>query len=261
MTLSNRKYANPENLLENIRNEEGKIQLGDEEDVGEIGANFMHAIQDAYQIYEPIPNQDSSSDSENDGDTDMEESEEEPDEEEKKGPNTRLGFREAKINAKQNEHKPRTLGRELFKDPMDQSRGFIQNLFFGKKIEITEQGSRRDDTIEDSDFFQLFLSLNSEGNLYDAWERSFYYKFMGDDKKEYNKRSYVLSLPGIFTFQLMRVTYDLEHNCLKKIHTKMDFEEEIFADRFLYQNCDKFKSFRKELDSMRAEKARIQSNL
>lgn len=78
MTLSNQKYTNPENLLNNILDEDGnRMKLGDEWDVGEIGSNFMNVLDEAYQIYDPDPVQDSSSESDNDCDTDMENNEEE----------------------------------------------------------------------------------------------------------------------------------------------------------------------------------------
>ena len=74
-------------------------------------------------------------------------------------------------------------------------------------------------------------------------------------------RNYVLNIPDIFTFQLMRATYDFEENRLKKINTKFDFEKEIYIDRFLYQNCERFRQFREKLDNMYWNKTKLESNL
>lgn len=268
MTLTNRKYSNPINLLNNILDDKGnRIKLGDEEDVGEIGSRFMNALRDAYGIYEHIDDE-SSSDGENDGDTDMGEGESEKsnsnqsdEEEEKAGPNTRMNTRQIKMDIKERSYGPRALGKELYKDPQDRSRGFMQNLFFGKKIEITEQGKRSKNTVDEGDFFQVFLSVMTESNLYDSWDSAYHYEFVADDKKTYKKRNYVLSLPDVFTFQLMRATYDFKENRLKKVHSKFEFDQEIYVDRFLYQNCERFMQFREKVDAMIWNKTRLESNL
>lgn len=53
MTMSNRKYANPKDVINNIVDDKGKrLHVGDEEDVGEIGSRFMNSLHDAYQYYE-----------------------------------------------------------------------------------------------------------------------------------------------------------------------------------------------------------------
>jgi hypothetical protein len=225
----------------------------------------MNALKDGFQVYEHIEDE-SSSDGENDGDTDMGESGESEksidDEEKKEGPNTRVSStRQIKMDIKERAYGPRALGRDLYKDPQDRSRGFMQNMFFGKKIEITEQGKRRENTIDESDFFQVFLNVLTESNLYDSWDSAYHYEFSADNKKTFKKRNYVLSLPDVFTFQLMRATYDFDENRLKKVHSKFEFDQEIYIDRFLYQNCERFKQFRERVDAMIFNKTRLESNL
>ena len=170
------------------------------------------------------------------GDTDINDSLSNSEEEEKKQPKRRIDTREAKIEIKRRGYGPKAFGKELYKDPQDRSRGFIKQLFFGKKMEITETGKRKEDTIEELDFFQIFLSVMAESNLYDAWDAAFQYSFDSGNKQTFHKRTYVLSTPDVFTFQLMRATYDFNENRLKKINTKFEFEKEIYIDRFLYQN-------------------------
>ena len=53
----------------------------------------------------------------------------------------------------------------------------------------------------------------------------------------------------------------LKKTSLNKINTKFIFEKEIFVDRFLYQNWEKFKQFREKIDSMTWNKAKLESNL
>ena len=48
---------------------------------------------------------------------------------------------------------------------------------------------------------------------------------------------------------------------LNKVNTKFSFENEIYADRFLYQNWEKFKQFREKLEAMNWNKAKLESNI
>jgi len=259
MTLSNRKYANPIELINNVVDDKGnRIHIGDEEDVGEIGSRFMNALHEAYSFYEESDDSESSSSEDLDQETNFEESDQE---EEKGGKHNLRSSKQTKADIKEDSYGPKAFGKELFKDPQDNKRGFIKQLFFGKKIEVTEWDKRKKDTVEESDFFQVFLSVMQECNLYDAWDSSYHYSFDGDDKLNYHKRSYVFNVPDVFTFQLMRATFDFDQNRLKKINTKFDFDEEIYIDRFLYQNWERFKKFREKLDSMYWNKTRLESNL
>lgn len=70
MTLSNRKYANPGDVITSVTDENGKVMhVGDEEDVGEIGSRFMNALHEAFQIIDANDIQSSESEVD-DGDTD-----------------------------------------------------------------------------------------------------------------------------------------------------------------------------------------------
>jgi hypothetical protein len=136
MTLSNRKYANPAALITSIVDQKGShIHVGDEEDVGEIGARMMSSLQEAYSYYEESDQSDSSEGEEDDNDTGYEESDQE---EKKTKSNTRMSTRSMKIEAKRMSYGPKAFGKELYKDPQDHTRGFINQMFFGKKIEVTE---------------------------------------------------------------------------------------------------------------------------
>ena len=150
-----------------------------------------------------------------DNDTEANDLSHSEEEEEKITTKTRRNTTRTKLEIKALGYGPKAFGRELFKDPKDKSRGFIKNLFFGNKIEITEIEGRQTDNVEETEFIQVFLSVVNESNLYEAWDASYNYEVEGNYKQLVTKRNYILNIPDVLTFQLMRASYDFKENKLK----------------------------------------------
>ena len=121
-----------------------KLNVGDEEDVGEIASRIVSAMQQAFSCFEkPGENEDSQeANSEIDGDTNIELSDNSLEEEKIKTRSTTASFLKEK-DLKSKGYGPKAFGRELYKPPQDTSRGFINNLFYGVKSEITESTIRK----------------------------------------------------------------------------------------------------------------------
>ena len=217
LTLSNRKYANPIDLIKSVVDENGnQIHIGDEEDVGEIWSRFMNALHESFAYFDKVEETSDEENNNDDDDTDANELSNSGEEEEEKIPvKTRRNTTRNKREIKALGYGPKAFGRELFKDPQDKSRGFIKNLFFGTKMEITERESRVSDNVEETEFIQVFLSVLNDSNLYEAWDSSYNFEVDGNDKHSVNKRNYIMSIPNVLTFQLMRATYDFNENKLK----------------------------------------------
>ena len=59
----------------------------------------------------------------------------------------------------------------------------------------------------------------------------------------------------------MRSKYDFKENRLKKINNRFEFEEKIYVDRFMYENCEKYSKFSQSMEAMHWNRARLESNL
>jgi hypothetical protein len=94
---------------------------------------------------------------------------------------------------------------------------------------------------EVSEFFQLFLSLNKDSNLYESWESQF---FFFDESQHYEKRRYIQEFPSFLTFRILRVGYDQVSKKAVKLHDEFRFEDQIYADRFSFENEAHFRNFR-----------------
>ena len=58
----------------------------------------------------------------------------------------------------------------------------------------------------------------------------------------------------------MRSRYDFKENRLKKINTRFEFDETIYVDRFMYENCEKYQKFSQSMEAMHWNRARLESN-
>lgn len=119
----------------------------------------------------------------------------------------------------------------------------ISQMFYGKTIEVLN-AREEDGTVTTSEskntFGQLMLDVDDR-DLLSAWDVSCHDSIEGyltplGFSTTAEKEVWIESLPSILLFQIQRVKYDSETACGVKIHSKFEFAEELYVDRFLYEN-------------------------
>jgi hypothetical protein len=67
-------------------------------------------------------------------------------------------------------------------------------------------------------------------------------------------------MPGVLFFNLQRVIYNQE-NGPKKLNDKFTFEKELFLDRFLDSNFEKYKKIQEKVKILKAHKIKVENDL
>jgi hypothetical protein len=86
------------------------------------------------------------------------------------------------------------------KEP-EPDRSFIKNCFYGTMLENTREDSQETDSgmVEESEFFQILLPIDSDQNLYESWDSAFNFS-AHDGPKTFHKTRWVKFLPKVLTF-------------------------------------------------------------
>jgi hypothetical protein len=137
-------------------------------------------------------------------------------------------------------------------------------LFFGKMTQIlkvkNDERSKQCGSKEDK-MGPIMLNVNEYSNLYEAWSAQQFEEVEGYDSQEVAesfyvqardrltvsqkqkshlphptciKENWISQLPKALIFNLNRVFYDREKQCLGKNSKRFEFDEVICADRFVH---------------------------
>ena len=119
----------------------------------------------------------------------------------------------------------------------------ISQMFYGKSIEVLT-ASEEDGTPVSSEskntFGQLILDVEHK-DILNAWDNSCHDKIEGyitplGFTTTAAQEVWIESCPQILLFQVQRVKYDVETGMGVKVHSKFEFTEELYVDRFMHQN-------------------------
>lgn len=163
-------------------------------------------------------------------------------------------------------------------------RSAIFKLFFGKMTQIlkvkNDERSKECGSKEDK-MGPIMLNVNDYSNLYEAWKAQQFEEVEGYDSQEVAesfyvqarnrltqsrqnqsssskvshptciKENWISQLPKALIFNLNRVFYDREKQCLGKNSKRFEFDEVICADRFVHQYNDKEKEINEHVKMLR----------
>lgn len=131
-----------------------------------------------------------------------------------------------------------------------QSDSIIRKLFFGRSLSHIIRGSQESTGSEEL-FGPVILDPNT-GDFYRSWENFFMTEIneMGDCYKW----DLVTRMPDILTFQINRVSFNLELKVPQKNNRKFEFPASVYTDRFLLDN--KF-----TLQSIRMKKMKLEQQI
>ena len=205
MTVSDLKYANPEDILKNIIDDYGnKVLFGEQKDAGEFNLNFISKVDDGISTDESISH----------------------------------------VGPLYDQVTDLLKSYSLYIQPEKVSSRRILKLFFGKFdaiISYAYDNKTQSTEMKDNVFGQITLNP-AEGNLYSAWIKNYFTQSIENFKTNIGENVnaqqsfWITALPTVFFFQIQRVTYDKASKCLSKINTPFEIKKEIYADAFLKKN-------------------------
>ncbi|CAD8166466.1 unnamed protein product [Paramecium pentaurelia] len=116
---------------------------------------------------------------------------------------------------------------------------------------------------ESTELFNFIPLDLKDGNLYDSFD-SFVVNNIDDFKNDFNeivqavKYNWIQSPPQKLSFQIQRVTYCKQKNELIKQNDEFTFDEEIYLDRFLIENREKYLNIRNQNKELKIKQKKIQ---
>ncbi|KAL4453036.1 hypothetical protein ABPG73_015873 [Tetrahymena malaccensis] len=245
LILSDKKYADPKQVLENIVDDQGnRIILGDQKDIGEFNLQFLERVQEGLNYVQgkayDFSNQNGSANKQQSICVDLLDS--------------------------QSEQKKGSLKKKIAFLPSEDEESVISQLFFGKKKEFItyyQEGTFKQ-FYEENVFLPIILDLQYQ-DLYTSWEHhnTFYIEDFKDNTgkiTEAEKAGWITKSPEVLMFQIQRVVYLKEKGIAEKLNTPFHFEKEIYIDRFLLENRayilrnkPKLKALKKKRDDIKKE--------
>jgi hypothetical protein len=154
--------------------------------------------------------------------------------------------------------------------PKEEPQTAIDKLFTGTYLQtVTAKEADGSPVVLEQDikFMQVILSLNNARNIYDSLDEltgnSEIEEFTTPKgfKSTANKLTTFKELPPVLTFQIQRVDYDPQKNALVKNHSRFEFPQILYMDRYLAQNLQDTLQRRKEVLELKQQKLNFEQDL
>ncbi|CAG9334956.1 unnamed protein product [Blepharisma stoltei] len=216
---SNRKYADPSNVLNALVDDFGNhIEIGDQKDVGEFNMIFVARVEEGLKAKYPA---EETKETEADG----------------KKVDVPVFLRKQTLNLSSKELTISSI---------------VSNLFYGNLAEFlyaTEADGTPVVAKKSSVFGQILLDVE-EGDLFSAWDASYHAQIEGY-KTPLNhvcvaeQEAWLEKAPSMLLFQIQRVKYDSETFEIYKDNRVFNYPKTLYPDRFLLENKELGTNLRK----------------
>lgn len=270
LMASNQKYTDPSNVLNHCVDDMGEqVKIGDQKDIIEYATVFFERLDEVCNMLEAqTPEKQQKTPQKIDN-----ELEGGAMKEEKIGEGNQFEFQkdgktiepgpmdeEKMLQRSYSEYKTPTL--KMKTSISMKSITIIQKLFFGiTRCFIIKDGVEGAESHEE--LFGPVLLDPTTNNFYKSWENHFYNKLEAyvDDSSTAYKWDLITKLPDILCFQINRARYNKERKTIEKNNQRFEFEREIFADRYLFENKLTLTEKKKLNDKLDEELAQVQKEL
>ncbi|XP_060106495.1 ubiquitin carboxyl-terminal hydrolase 28 [Heteronotia binoei] len=147
--------------------------------------------------------------------------------------------------------------------PQDKSENPMVQLFYGTFL---TEGIHEGKTFSKIETFgQYPLQVNGYMNLNECLEGAMVEKETGspssDQSVKYGQERWFTKLPPVLTFELSRFEFNQSLGQPEKIHSKLEFSQVIYMDRFLYSNKELIQARREEIKKLEDQIALLQRKL
>ncbi|CAD8097227.1 unnamed protein product [Paramecium primaurelia] len=226
MIGSDKKYVDPSDVVKSICDDFGNVlPIGDQKDVGEFNHYFLSRIGEGLAYNE---------------------------------------HQSSKIEDQPHEGSSSIL---RLKSSTIHDEDVVSKLFFCKVHHYLQFDQAGVPQSRDSTELYNFIPIDlKDGNLYDAFD-NFVVNSIEDFKNDLSetvcatKYNWIQGAPQTLSFQIQRVTYSKEKNDLIKQNDEFLFEEEIYLDRFLYENSKRYLDIRTQNRELKIKQKLIKQEL
>ncbi|NXM38257.1 UBP28 hydrolase, partial [Gymnorhina tibicen] len=147
--------------------------------------------------------------------------------------------------------------------PGDKSENPMVQLFYGTFL---TEGVHEGNTFSKIETFgQYPLQVNGYWNLNECLEGAMVEGEMDEattsQSVKYGQERWFTKLPPVLTFELSRFKFNQSLGQPEKIHTKLEFPQTIYMDRYLYCNKDLIQKKREEIKRMKEKMVTLQQKL
>ncbi|XP_077162636.1 ubiquitin carboxyl-terminal hydrolase 28 isoform X10 [Paroedura picta] len=147
--------------------------------------------------------------------------------------------------------------------PQDKSENPMVQLFYGTFL---TEGIHEGKTFSKIETFgQYPLQVNGYKNLNECLEGAMIERETesppSDPSVKYGQERWFTKLPPVLTFELSRFEFNQSLGQPEKIHSKLEFSQVIYMDRFLYNNKELIQARREEIKQLKGQIALLQQKL
>ncbi|NWH95413.1 UBP28 hydrolase, partial [Aegithalos caudatus] len=147
--------------------------------------------------------------------------------------------------------------------PGDKSKNPMVQLFYGTFL---TEGVHEGNTFSKIETFgQYPLQVNGYRNLNECLEGAMVEGEMDEatasQSVKYGQERWFTKLPPVLTFELSRFEFNQSLGQPEKIHTKLEFPQTIYMDRYLYCNKDLIQMKREEMKRLKEKMVTLQQKL
>ncbi|NWT20491.1 UBP28 hydrolase, partial [Vireo altiloquus] len=147
--------------------------------------------------------------------------------------------------------------------PGDKSENPMVQLFYGTFL---TEGVHEGNTFSKIETFgQYPLQVNGYRNLNECLEGAMVEGEMDEattsQSVKYGQERWFTKLPPVLTFELSRFKFNQSLGQPEKIHTKLEFPQTIYMDRYLYSNKDLIQMKREEMKRLKEKMVTLQQKL
>ncbi|NXY37472.1 UBP28 hydrolase, partial [Pomatorhinus ruficollis] len=148
-------------------------------------------------------------------------------------------------------------------NPGDKSKNPMVQLFYGTFL---TEGVHEGNTFSKIETFgQYPLQVNGYQNLNECLEGAMVEGEMDEatasQSVKYGQERWFTKLPPVLTFELSRFEFNQSLGQPEKIHTKLEFPQTIYMDRYLYCNKDLIQMKREEMKRLKEKMVTLQQKL
>ncbi|NXS02686.1 UBP28 hydrolase, partial [Oxylabes madagascariensis] len=148
-------------------------------------------------------------------------------------------------------------------NPGDKSENPMVQLFYGTFL---TEGVHEGNTFSKIETFgQYPLQVNGYQNLNECLEGAMVEGEMDEatasQSVKYGQERWFTKLPPVLTFELSRFEFNQSLGQPEKIHTKLEFPQTIYMDRYLYCNKDLIQMKREEMKRLKEKMVTLQQKL
>ncbi|CDW73905.1 ubiquitin carboxyl-terminal hydrolase family protein [Stylonychia lemnae] len=294
MALTRQKYSEPSDVLKSLVDDFGQqIQLGEQKDIGEFNLNFLERIEEGLgeRLYakniiedrkdEKAQNQEDKlngldplnrKSSIADDTTEVDSIQDYADLDQ-------LDQEMLKIRNSERKDTDLLLKSEVLSDHQDflvnNCRKTIYEMFFGKIksiVKVHADDQTKTITEKNEKMGPIMIDVDNYSNLYEAWNACHIEQiddFNCDEvffetpkeKPRCIKETWIHDIPQVLMFTLKRVNYDYKKQQLIKNNKKFEFEQTIYADKFLLKNKEKDKNLNQKVDKLYSLQKQIKDQI